>query len=94
MFRLLQLVALIILFRFIWRALIRLMGGGTGGSRVGGGSAGESKAIYGGQMVRDPVCGVYVPKQTALVEHRNGRTHYFCSETCRDAFLRGKAEVE
>lgn len=41
--------------------------------------------LDGGELVQDPVCGVYVPKTTAL---RNAAGEYFCSEACRDA--RGK----
>ncbi|HFC97145.1 MAG TPA: YHS domain-containing protein [Thermosulfurimonas dismutans] len=40
------------------------------------------------ELVRDPVCGVYCPKSTAYRVTRHGETHYFCSEKCREAFLR------
>ncbi len=40
------------------------------------------------ELVRDPVCGVYCPKSTAYRVTRDGETHYFCSEKCREAFLR------
>lgn len=35
----------------------------------------------GGELVQDPQCGVYIPKETAL---RSGDA-YFCSEECRSA---------
>ena len=34
----------------------------------------------------DPVCGMTVDRNTALTAERHGRTYYFCSEHCRDAF--------
>jgi Cu+-exporting ATPase len=39
-------------------------------------------------MVTDPVCGMRIDPDDAVatVEHE-GRTYYFCSEACRDAFV-------
>jgi len=41
---------------------------------------------------RDPVCGMRVNKATAVTAEAGGRTHYFCSEHCRQAFS-GKPEA-
>jgi YHS domain-containing protein len=39
------------------------------------------------QMVRDPVCGTFLPPGNALIlTERGGAVRYFCSETCRDRF--------
>jgi YHS domain-containing protein len=38
-----------------------------------------------GELVRDPHCGTYVPKATAIVVGRGGEATYFCSNTCREA---------
>ncbi len=40
-------------------------------------------------MVQDPQCGTYLPREQALKAWAFGRQHYFCSEACRDAYLRG-----
>jgi YHS domain-containing protein len=93
MVRLLQFLAFILFLRFVWRAVIRLMAGPEM-SRVREGSPGERKSIYRGQMVRDPVCGVYIPEQGSLVERRSGETYHFCSEACRDGFLQGKVATK
>ena len=93
MVRLLQFLLFILLLRFLWRAVMRLAGGPETG-RVGGRSTGEGKTIYRGQMVRDPVCGVYIPEQGALVERKGGKTYYFCSEACRKSFKEGKVVAE
>ena len=78
MVRLLQFLAFILLLRFVWRAVVRLTGEPEV-SRVRGGAPGERKTIYRGQMVRDPVCGVYIPEQGSLVERRSGETYHFCT---------------
>lgn len=33
-------------------------------------------------MVKDPVCGMYLPRGDALRETVRGRTVYFCSQAC------------
>ncbi len=38
-------------------------------------------------MNRDPICGMTVNPDTALNAEREGQTHYFCSEECREQFL-------
>lgn len=40
-------------------------------------------------LVEDPVCGVLIPKQEAVRLRQDGRTYYFCSESCCDAFTGG-----
>ncbi|HSK10705.1 MAG TPA: hypothetical protein VK911_14090 [Vicinamibacterales bacterium] len=42
----------------------------------------------GGHMVRDPVCGTYLPPSRALpVPGQNGGTLYFCSEACKAKYI-------
>lgn len=45
------------------------------------------KTTRGEEMVRDPECGTYVPRNDALRTEANGKTHYFCSKECRDKHL-------
>jgi uncharacterized membrane protein YraQ (UPF0718 family)/YHS domain-containing protein len=40
---------------------------------------------------RDPVCGMTVDRQRAVIAPVGGRRHYFCSETCRDRYLAERA---
>jgi uncharacterized protein len=40
------------------------------------------------ELVQDPVCKVFVPRQNALKAHKNGEDFFFCSEGCRKKFLR------
>ena len=39
--------------------------------------------------VKDPVCGMEIrPEEAAASEVHDGRTFYFCSHACHDAFVR------
>ncbi len=43
--------------------------------------------------VRDPVCGMTVDRARAITAVVGGRTHYFCSEGCRDTYLAQRPET-
>ncbi len=86
------LVLLRLLFRLLERSgVLTTPPWGRGGPPPPGGwppgspRAPESKA--GGELVRDPECGTYVPKATALAVRFGGDTVHFCSAGCRDAYL-------
>ena len=40
----------------------------------------------GGELHRDPVCGVYVSSDTATAQKSGGETIFFCSPECRDKY--------
>lgn len=42
----------------------------------------------GGELVRDPNCGTFVPKSRAVVIGTGEGAVYFCSTTCRDAYAK------
>lgn len=46
----------------------------------------REKTPEGEQMVRDPQCGVFLPRNDALSAVVRGERHYFCSERCRKEF--------
>ena len=40
-------------------------------------------------LVKDPMCGMEIrPQDAAAIELHEGRTFYFCSEGCHDAFVK------
>jgi YHS domain-containing protein len=41
--------------------------------------------------VRDPVCGTRLPGPTGPSALYQGRTYYFCGETCRQDFIKNPA---
>ena len=53
------------------------------------GSDERSPRIPGEEMVQDPQCRTYVVKGRALARRIGGRTTYFCSAGCADAYERG-----
>jgi YHS domain-containing protein len=38
------------------------------------------------ETFRDPVCGMYVTEEHAVIGTHNGNRHYFCSMGCLDKF--------
>jgi len=42
-------------------------------------------------MPKDPICNMEVDEKDALTTECDGQTYYFCSEGCRDRFLKDKA---
>lgn len=50
--------------------------------------AGDPRPQVGGVMVKDGICGTYIPREEALTEFRDGAEHYFCSDECRRKFLK------
>jgi YHS domain-containing protein len=45
----------------------------------------------GGELIQDPVCGMYVSPKVARQKTVEGKIHYFCSDKCRDSFPLQKA---
>jgi YHS domain-containing protein len=40
----------------------------------------------GGTLYKDPVCGTYVPGDSAIAQRVGSETVYFCSAECRDKY--------
>jgi hypothetical protein len=43
----------------------------------------QGRATSNGHLVKDPVCGMYIPQETAI----RARDQFFCSEACRRKFI-------
>jgi YHS domain-containing protein len=41
---------------------------------------------FGGDLVKDPVCGTFVSVQSPFSKSVAGQTHHFCSQACLDRF--------
>ena len=82
---LLRFVLLLLLAMLIVRAFWRVLAGVVDG-------VSQPKARRGGppdrgvQMVRDPVCGTFLPPEHAITLADRGSVRYFCSEKCRDTY--------
>lgn len=40
-----------------------------------------------GEMVKDPICGTFVPKDTDIRVKNGDQVHCFCSFECRDKYV-------
>jgi YHS domain-containing protein len=74
---------LALLFIMLARAFWKLVDNIIAGSRGASTGRGQSAAV---KLVRDPVCGTYVPPRPALSVTAAGTTHYFCSERCLNEY--------
>jgi Cu+-exporting ATPase len=55
-------------------------------------SAEEAKPIK-GEMAKDPICGMVIPKDRSIKRVVGGREYHFCSETCVKTFEAPEAEL-
>jgi YHS domain-containing protein len=47
----------------------------------------ETKAAS-GQMVRDPMCGTFVPQDSDIRVREDDKVYCFCSYECRDKYIK------
>ncbi|MEW6417156.1 MAG: heavy metal translocating P-type ATPase [Nitrospirota bacterium] len=47
-----------------------------------------------GEMAKDPICGMVIPKERSIKRVAGGREYYFCSETCVKTFEAPEAELK
>ncbi|MCZ2078971.1 MAG: hypothetical protein HUU41_10840 [Bryobacteraceae bacterium] len=80
-------IVLITLLRFTLGLIAKAFSGAIDpGSTAKGPRGGK---VAGGELKKDPVCGTYVPVNSALSGRTAaGETVYFCSERCRVKFLK------
>ena len=67
-----------------------LVKGGEGGLALVKG--GEGRLV--GEMAKDPICGMVIPKERSLKREVGARSYYFCSETCIRTFEAPEAELK
>jgi YHS domain-containing protein len=70
-------VLLVIVYFMVKSALRGLLGKNKEVARSVGSPGSPS------DMVQDPVCGMFVPKEGSFFLQQGDRTYFFCSETCR-----------
>jgi uncharacterized protein len=89
LFWIVRFLAILLLLRMILRGLF---GSRRSPARPQGtpGPDGRPRAQerIGGELVRDPNCGTYIPKARALVVGSGEAAHYFCSTECRDEYAK------
>jgi len=48
----------------------------------------RDRLIASGEMIKDPVCGTYVDKDSDIRVREGEKVHCFCSFECRDKFIK------
>ena len=51
-------------------------------------SVSRKKSASGGNMVKDPMCGMYMDPRLAVKHETKTGIFYFCSEECKKRFLK------
>ena len=81
----LNVIVLLLLLRLALRFVLGLVQGLYEPSRpAGSGRSAGGPAKIAGELVKDPVCGTYIPRDSAIAVRVAGETRYYCSTTCRD----------
>ena len=75
--RLLEIIVLLLVLRAAWRMIGSVIKISAGARRTT--ASGEPPAV---KLVRDPVCGTYVSRDSAISDG----SEYFCSEKCRNEY--------
>ena len=52
----------------------------------------KKKRVNSGEMVKDPVCGTYVDKDSAITVRNGDQTIHFCSYECRKKYIESVSE--
>ncbi|MBW2057505.1 MAG: hypothetical protein JRH07_07055 [Deltaproteobacteria bacterium] len=86
--RILVLLALILILYYLLRGLFRPRTGAGDRVRRYGGMESTGK----NELVKDPYCQTYIPKDTALRARIGGEDLFFCSETCMNSYLEEREE--
>jgi len=73
----------LILFAFIAYVAFLFVRIFRGVKKIRAGAEAQPPRPVQGEMVKDEICGTYIPREEALTEFRDGVEHYFCSEDCR-----------
>ncbi len=79
MTRLLLLILLFFLAYTVFTAVVRLLSKKSDTVR-------PEKTLRGEDMVKDPSCGIFLPRGDAIEKSIGGNRYYFCSEECKNRF--------
>lgn len=90
--RFLILIAVVAFVRYLIGMITRAVSGAVSGNPQAESGPSKSQgrqAENQGELLRDPVCGVFVASATSVKKSVDGRTVHFCSTACRDKYLVG-----
>ncbi len=88
---LIRVLIIIFLFYLIYRILKGLMKPPSlnryAKSKIKDDSDGDSEAE---ELVRDPNCGIYIPRKQGVAALVGRRVSYFCSQECKQAYIENR----
>lgn len=86
--RILSWIVRILVILFVLRLVLRAIAGFMRTAKTGGPERGrgQMRERAGGELVRDPNCGTFIPRHTAIVSGSGPNAKYFCSEKCRQEY--------
>jgi YHS domain-containing protein len=76
-------ILILMIARAFWRVMDGILEAAGGTTRQQ-----RRRSMPSTKLVRDPVCGTWVPERSPNFLTSGGITHYFCSEQCRQAFAK------
>jgi YHS domain-containing protein len=80
-------VVLPILFFTLLRAVVRSIFSGVKTAATPQTTPRQSSHVQlGGELKKDPVCGIYVSTAVAVTKNIDGQLVHFCSKECRDKY--------
>ena len=84
-------IARAIIFLLLMRFVLRLLFPGPSRTPRRGPAPqapeGRERERVGGELVRDPNCGTYIPKTKAIAVGSGADVKYFCSTKCQDEYV-------
>ncbi len=54
----------------------------------------EARKVADGTLVRDPICGVYVDKESSFSVRNGDTVEHFCSHECREKYIQQVQEQQ
>lgn len=87
MLRFILLIVLILIIFAIARNVLNVLLGAGSKNVKSGTQRRASQNSLGGEMLKDPHCGMYIARDLAVTARSGNEVFYFCSEECRDKYL-------
>lgn len=81
--RFLIILALILILYYLFKGLFRSQTQDRGSTR----EPADGRKGTGHELVKDPYCQTYIPKDTAFRAKIGGREHFFCSRECMENYI-------
>jgi len=82
----LVILALILILYYLFKGLFRSQAKDRGSAP----RPADGRKETGHELVKDPYCQTYIPKDTAFRAKVGGREHFFCSRECMENYIKAE----